>query len=353
MKVKKMKRINVVTVFVLILFFGMFFVSESLAESKLPKIISMTSYPESTAVYAWTTGFRQAIEKFSPMKMRLEPYGADLARFILLKKKEAELACASGGAVHIYSRALWDWKKYGPQAIQIVWSGPPITPALLTRGDSSLNSVADLKGKKVPFLAGGLAIMKSVESALAFGGLTWDDVQKVKVSSMRALLGGIVDGSVDVTWSVPFTPAAQTLANGRHGIKWIPIPKADKAGWKRLNAIAPWVRPVNISVGPGLSKEKPVQVGGYPNSIYAYDFLREDIVYAVVKAMHKGYGVMKDMHPDLKRWSIDQAFNMNWMSEIPYHKGAVKYFKEIGRWTPEHEKWQKRQLADQNKRLGR
>ena len=352
-KMKKMKWTRVIAVFALILFSGVFFVLETHAESKLPKIITMTSYPESTAVYAWTTGFRQAIEKFSPMKMRLEPYGTDLARFMLLMKKESELVCASGGAVHIFSRALWDWEKYGPQAMQTVWSGPAITPALLTRKDSGINTVADLKGKKLPFLSGGLALMKSVEAALAFGSLTWDDVQKVKVSSMRALLGGIVNGAVDVTWSVPFTPAAQTLASSRHGAKWIELPKADREGWKRLNAVAPWVRPVTISVGPGLSKEKPAQVGGYPNSIYAYDFLSEDIVYAVVKAMHKGYGAMKDMHPDLKRWSIKQALNIGGMSEIPVHKGAITYFKEIGQWTPVHEKWQARQLADQKKRLGR
>ena len=350
---KKMKWTRVTAVFALILFSGMFFVLDSHGESKLPKIITMTSYPEGTAVYAWTTGFRQAIEKFSPMKMRLEPYGTDLGRLMLLKNKESELVCASGGAVYIYSRALWDWEKYGPQAMQTVWSGPPITPALLTRKDSGINSVADLKGKKVPFLSGGLAVMKALEGALAFGNLTWGDVQQVKVSSMKALLGGIVNGAVDVTWSVPFTPAAQTLGNSRHGAKWLEVPKADREGWKRLNAVAPWVRPVTISVGPGLSKEKPAQVGGYPNSIYAYDFLSEDIVYAVVKAMHEGYGAMKDMHPDLKRWSIDQALNIDGLSEIPYHKGAIKYFKEIGRWTPAHEKWQALQLADQNKRLGR
>jgi TRAP transporter TAXI family solute receptor len=350
---KNMKWEGLIGVLAMIVLCFMVFVSEGRAEPDLPKIITMTSYPESTAAYAWTTGFRQAIEKFSPMKMRLEPYGADLARFMLLTKKESELACASGGAAHIFSRALWDWKKYGPQAIQIVWSGNPMSPALLTRKDSGINSVADLKGKRVPFLTGGLAIMKSVEAGLAFGGLTWDDVDQVKVSSMRALLGGIVDGSLDVTWSVPFTPAAQTLATSRHGIKWLEEPATDTEGWKRLNAVAPWVRPITLTVGPGISKENPAQLGGYPNSIYSYDFLSEEIVYTVVKAMHEGYQTMKDMHPDLKRRSIDQALDIKWMSDLPYHKGAVKYFKEIGRWTPEHEKWQARQLSDEAKRLGR
>ncbi|MFC1869213.1 TAXI family TRAP transporter solute-binding subunit [Thermodesulfobacteriota bacterium] len=341
------------TMFLLSIFVSnLYLVSESRGEEQLPKIITMTSYPEGTAAYAWTMGFRQAIEKFSPMKMRLEPYGSDLARVLLLKKGESELACASGGAIYIFSRSLWGWKKHGPQPMQVVWSGNYMTPGLCTKGDSDIKSISDLRGKRVPYLSGGLVIMKVLEANLAYAGLTWDDVQKVKVSSMRGLLGGILKGSVDVTLSMPFTPVAQTLASGRHGIGWLSLPRSDTEGWKRTQTVAPWVRPCVVPFGPGLSKEKPAQFAGFPNGIYSYDNLSEEIVYAVAKAMHQGYKSIKDMHPDLKRWTIDQALNIGWMSNVPYHKGSIKYFKEIGRWTAEHEKWQEKQLADEKGRLG-
>jgi hypothetical protein len=60
--------IGVTMICCLILSSGIVLISKSHAEGKLPKIITMTSWPEGTAAYAWSTGFRKAIEQFSPMK---------------------------------------------------------------------------------------------------------------------------------------------------------------------------------------------------------------------------------------------------------------------------------------------
>ena len=350
---KKKLWFKLAVVSALVFLSGAFFVVNVDAQEKLPKLITMTSYPEGTAAYSWTAGFRQAIEKFSPMKIRVEAFGADIGRLLPLKTGDSELACVSGGAAFIFAQGLWDWKKYGPQPIKLVWAGWRTQVGTPVRGDSDIMTPADLKGKKIPFVPGGIAVSKSLEAVLAFGGLTWDDVKMVKVSSMRAQLAGILDGTVDTCFAVPFAPPIQALASGPHGVRWLPMPKNDIEGWKRAQAVAPWLRPDNVTVGPGLSKEKPGQIIGYPNGIWVYETLGEDIVYAVAKAMHLGYNVMKDMHPDLKRWSIDVALDLNWLPEIPYHDGTVKYFKEIGRWTPELEKWQQAQVKNQQKHLGR
>ena len=56
----------------------------------------------------------------------------------------------------------------------------------------------------------------------------------------------------------------------------------------------------------------------------------DGLVYSMAKAINTEYPKFKDAMPELKGWALErQAFK--WA--VPYHKGAVRYWKEIGAWT--------------------
>jgi ABC-type nitrate/sulfonate/bicarbonate transport system substrate-binding protein len=52
--------------------------------------------------------------------------------------------------------------------------------SVATAKDANINTVADLKGKRVAWVRGSDALNIGVEAVLAFAGLTWDDVVKVE-----------------------------------------------------------------------------------------------------------------------------------------------------------------------------
>jgi len=57
------------------------------------------------------------------------------------------------------------------------------------------------------------------------------------------------------------------------------------------------------------------------------------MVYSLAKAIHLGYEDYKDADPGAIGWAISlQQFD--WV--VPYHKAAIRYYKELGVWTPEH-----------------
>ena len=88
----------------------------------------------------------------------------------------------------------------------------------------------------------------------------------------------------------------------------------------------------------------------YACGLASYDWLSDEIAYTVTKAVHGGYDIFKDKHQELKEWTLDQALKTDGIT-IPYHPGSIKYFKEIGKWTPEHEKWQAKMLKEQKERI--
>ena len=85
------------------------------------------------------------------------------------------------------------------------------------------------------------------------------------------------------------------------------------------------------TVGSEISKDKP-----WEGSTYSYPILvsnasqNADEVYALVKAMVEGYEDYKDGAPGAKGWALTSQ-NFEWV--LPFHEGAIRYFKETGVWT--------------------
>src|SRR5690606_87402 len=58
-------------------------------------------------------------------------------------------------------------------------------------------------------------------------------------------------------------------------------------------------------------------------------------VYAMMRAMDEAYPQYKDNAPGNYGWALDRQ-NLEWV--IPYHEGAIKYFKDKGVWKDAHQK---------------
>src|SRR5690606_4583628 len=173
-------------------------------------------------------------------------------------------------------------------------------------------------------------------AVLAFANLTWDDVEKVEFGGYAASLDAIVNNQSDAGFSVSVAGKAYALEKSPRGLTYLHMPASDSEGWKRVEAIAPFMIPVAATDGAGLAKEKPDETTSYPYPILhtMADRKAED-VYAMMRAMDEAYPQYKDNAPGNYGWALDRQ-NLEWV--IPYHEGAIKYFKDKGVWKDAHQK---------------
>ena len=80
-----------------------------------------------------------------------------------------------------------------------------------------------------------------------------------------------------------------------------------------------------------------------------YNVCRRDLpdsfVYEWTKLIWEHIDELYDIHACFKVWSLDETLDPKLMF-CPFHAGAVQYYKEIGRWTPECEAKQKALLEE-------
>ncbi len=321
----------------------------------LPKLITITSYDVGSAAYVFTSGLAEATTKISGIQVRVEPGGTDTARLAPVRSKTSDMTVVTHATatfamlpIDIFEKPEW-----GPQRLRMVSMGPVLPIGVFVKGNSGIKTLADLKGKTVPFITGSPGVTLGTEGMLAFAGLTWGDVKKTPFGSYSASTKGVVEGACDAALSGTTATTPLELAASPSGIHWLPVPVDNKEGWARLLKIAPYMLPGTFTEGAGLSQTNPWVGSGYPYSLFVYDFQDVNLVYTVTKSLVEGYDTMKTVHPHLKGWTLALSTDLSILEKIiiPYHPGAIKYFKEAGKWTAAHQAWQDKLLKDEQDRI--
>ena len=295
-----------------------------------PKALRVASYEVGGAMYIICAALGEGIYRRFDVRLRTLPVGTGTSRILNIRVGNTDFGITSDSL--FASEGLYDYamESWVPQPLRMLYqSNRKSAYALGTGAKSGIKTLADLKGKKLPWPVGSPFTQLFVKGALAFAGLTQKDVTLVEFRSMAAMYQSVIDGITDVAPLDTMSSSARKLEASPRGIHWIPFPIDDKAGWNRFKAVLPLVQPVNCQHGPALSADKPVWLPTIPFPQYvAYSDLSESKAYWIVKMIAESFDEYKDITPAMVWHDPKEAIKAN--SVLPYHPGAVRYFKEAG-----------------------
>ncbi len=266
--------------------------------------------------------------------MRVLPAGNDVARLAPLRAGRAQMS-AMGAGVYFAQEGVFEFasKDWGPQALSLTLSSVDCNAGSLgVARDTGVKEVKDLKGKRIGFVVGSPALNQNALAVLAFAGLGKDDVKIVEFASYGAMWKGMVNNDVDAAFATTISAPTKELETSPRGIIWPQLPHADKAGWERVKAVAPFFAPHVATCGSGgISPSNPQQLSNYPYPINTvYNTLDPNLVYSLTKAQILAYDGYKDAVPGASGLGADKQLKQ-WA--VPYHPQAVKALKEAGQWT--------------------
>jgi TRAP transporter TAXI family solute receptor len=342
-----MSKKSLMMVFMLVLTAALAFssvFSAPVAAKNLPKVVGVTSYGVRSAGYAAAMAIGDAVKKHAGISFRVLPGASNMARILPIVTGRAKLGLAGTAGAFCAAFGVYPFHapEMGPQPMRVIWSGP-LPTGFAVYEDSGMKNIADLKGKRVAKIPGAVALDMQSYAMLLHGGLTWDDVKPVVCSGYVAAMKALLEGTVDTAMMMRTASIAYEIESKRGGVRHL-SPSKDPEVIKKGLSIAPWTTPGWIKYGAGIEYDKP-ETWEY-SFVWPYPFVSTadrdpELMYAITKGIAEGYKDFSKTTAEMKHWDLEYTLDYK-LLVYPYHDGAVRYFKEIGAWTPEMEKWQKK-----------
>ncbi|PIE73408.1 MAG: immunogenic protein [Deltaproteobacteria bacterium] len=253
-----------------------------------------------------------------------ETGNASVANATLLGRAGIESAFV---AADILDAAYKGEKQFEGKAIKNIRALGALYPEavqLVVRGDSGINTFADLKGKSVSSGSPGSGQWQLLGDLLAAHGMTRKDISE-DYSSFTQSVEKIKDGNLDASLITAGTPTASVmeLAN-HHSIKIVPLTGEPIDNLLKVQPYyAKTVLPANTYEGQ--TEDVPTIA---VRAIWAtHDKLDDKVAYELVKALYENTETLAKVHVKGKEISQDTALQS---VSIPVHPGAERYYKEKG-----------------------
>ena len=193
--------------------------------------------------------------------------------------------------------------------------------------DANINSFADLKGKVLVTQPKGNTAEVVTAAVLKLNGMGYNSLAKVNFQAgYTDAVSLMKDGHAQVFTLGTTAPASAVmdLASARD----VHLVPADDKTLQAMNKLNPgFYKKLIIKAGTYPKQDKDVPVIGYSTHIIAACNLPEDVVYKMTKTMAENTDAMAAIVKAIKGVTAkDMAVDMG----IPFHKGAAKYYKEVG-----------------------
>lgn len=324
------------------------------SKESLPRTIIMASRSVGSGSHTDAMGMVTTLEKFTGSKIAVEPYGADMEIFTVIRGRKDAIAHASSTQVWTIVGGLKEYAEpeWGPQRLRILVGGILVVWGIVTSKATGIKTFDDLKGKRIPEYVGSPATEYTIQTVLEANGVPLDEVKRVKFAETTEAIRGLMEGTVDCAIAAVVSPVVLEL-DATKGAVFLPF--KDKPEMRAVMAKKMESQFIlNVKAGhggPGYGVHTDMVLPGSTHMLLAYDTLDDSVAYWIAKAMIEGYDMYKDISK-LGGWTRDRATNLALLAHAaPFHPGAVMYYKEIGDWTAEHEKLQGEQLQAEEDRI--
>ncbi|HUH94679.1 MAG TPA: TAXI family TRAP transporter solute-binding subunit [Casimicrobiaceae bacterium] len=192
--------------------------------------------------------------------------------------------------------------------------------------DAKVHSFADLKGKTLVTQPKGNTSEILTADVLKLNGMSYQSLAKVNFQAAYTdAVDMMKDGHVQVFTLGTTAPASaiMDLASARD-INLVPVDDRTMSELKKMN---PGYNKLVIKAGTYPKQDKDVPAIGYSTHIVAACDLPEDMVYKMTKAMAAHVADMAAVVKPIGGLTPkDMAIDIG----VPFHKGALKYYKEVG-----------------------
>lgn len=223
---------------------------------------------------------------------------------------------------------LVEWAGTGKQTgLRSVFSIHPESITLVASAKSNIDGIRDLKGKRVNLGNPGSGQLQNSRDVVRAAGLSEKDLSAEHVKAVEAP-GLLQDERLDAFFYTVGHPAGniKEATSGRIKVRIVPIKGTGID--KLLEKHSYYARStIPRSFYPLALNTDDIETIGVKATFVTSKNVDEKIVYAITKEVFENLEDFKSLHP---AYQVLTKENMLQGLSAPIHKGALKYYREVG-----------------------
>jgi TRAP transporter TAXI family solute receptor len=273
--------------------------------------------PPGTLNHTTASAISKVLKEKAGMNVLVQPTAGDNVIVPMVARGEAEI-----GITNIMEAQ--DGFDGTQKDLRIIVAAHALRTPFFVRKDSGMQTIADLKGKRVAL---GYSAMRNIDKTsramLATAGLTEADVRPILVPNVVRSADDFIAGNADMFYFAFGGPKVREADATVGGIRVLDM---DEKGMPAAKKIMPWGYATQVGPGPiFIGVEKPMKVYSFDNVLLTHAKVSDEIIYKFLDTLEKNKPDLIAVQPVLREFSAESGYKQYGM---PYHPGALKYFKE-------------------------
>ncbi|MDR2494239.1 MAG: TAXI family TRAP transporter solute-binding subunit [Spirochaetaceae bacterium] len=294
------------------------------AEAVVPSRVRMATGGNTGTYYAFGTAVGQILSDQTAIPITIQSTGASKANIQLIAAGEVEIAIVQNDVMY-----------YAYEGVDL-FNGEKITDfstmaalyaevcQVVANPASGIAGIGDLRGKNVSVGDAGSGTEFNARQILEAYGITFNDIQKQNLS-FGASADAMKDGKIDAFFCVAGAPT--TAVTDLSITKDIAVLTVDDERAGEIIEKYPFYTRFAIPAGTYRGIGQEVKTLAVKATFIVSEKLSEDTVYRLTKTLIESREAVAQAH--VKGAELSPAYAVSGIS-VPFHKGAERYFREIG-----------------------
>jgi TRAP transporter TAXI family solute receptor len=196
------------------------------------------------------------------------------------------------------------------------------TVQIVTRGDSGIHRVRDLRGKRLGITARGSGTEVAARIIIEAHGVNYDEI-KTEFFSTPEIGERLQDRSLDAGFLVSSYPLPTlTDASNKMPVRLLAI---EPGAVERIRHQYPFFKPVTIPAGTYRALDRDLPTLGVDNILVCRADLPEALVYQLTRVFFDSLDDLASVNAAVNNIDPDRAPT----TPIPLHPGAARYYREL------------------------
>lgn len=274
-----------------------------------------------SSMHSFGTVLAKNMQKQLRMRVTARPYVGPSAFLPMVNNGELEMGLSSMGEASAAYNGIDTEAKKDVRTVARLFAMPF---AFIVKKDSGIETIADLKGKRVvlDFVAAG-ALTSMSQTMLDAAGIERNDIEVITVSGVGQGIEAVVEGNADAAPG-SVSMAAVRKANATVGITVLNL--ASEGFEERLeNSSLSDIRPLVVDAGAYPGVETETRIFALDIFLVVPNVLEDEDVVKILDVLHSNWDDMQQEFNGLSGFSPAEFVHSS--QTVPYHPAAIDYYK--------------------------